>query len=104
MRQIQHGDILIREVESIPHEAKPVERRGGRIIVAEGEQTGHHHAITDKGAILMELNGELYLEVTEPVTISHEEHKDLPIPPGKYQVGHVREFDYLAEMERRVAD
>jgi len=104
MKQIQHGDVLIREIEKLPMEVQRVERQGIGLVLAEGEATGHHHVITDKGASLYELKGELYLEVTEPVTIIHDEHKPLPIPIGVYQVGRVKEYDYLREMERRVVD
>ena len=104
MTNLQHGDVIIRGIASLPKGVKPVARRNGAIIVAEGEATGHHHVITQKGATLMELKGELYLEVTEPVTITHEEHKPLPIPEGIYHIGKVKEYDYLGDMERQVRD
>jgi hypothetical protein len=44
------------------------------------------------------------MEVTSPVIVTHEEHKPLPIPPGKYQIGRVKEYDFLQELERRVVD
>jgi hypothetical protein len=69
-----------------------------------GEVTGHHHAIVEKGARLYELKGELYMEVTQPVIITHEEHKPLPIPPGIFKIGRVQEYDYFQEMERKVLD
>lgn len=104
MEQIQHGDVLLKKIARLPKGGAEVPREAGRIIVARGEATGHNHAIADKGATLWEFKGELYLEVTEPVTIVHDEHKPLPIPPGIYQVGAVKEYDYFAEMERRVVD
>ena len=52
----------------------------------------------------MELKGDLYLEVTEPVTITHDEHKSLPIPEGIYHVGTVKEYDYFKDMVRVVSD
>jgi len=102
--QIQHGDVLLQKVEGLPVGVKPVSRQAIGLVIAEGEATGHHHVITDKGATLWELKGDMYLEATEPVTITHDEHKPLPIPEGIYHIGRVREYDYLAEMERRVVD
>lgn len=102
--QIQHGDILIWSVDQIPQRAKQIARKEGKLILAEGEATGHNHVITAEPAILWELNGDLYLEVTEPVAITHEEHKPLDIPTGIYQVGRVKEYDYFKEMERFVRD
>jgi hypothetical protein len=104
VRQLQHGDVLLQEVEGLPRGSKKVARENGRIIVARGEATGHNHAIAEKGAVLYELKGDLYLEVTEPVTITHEEHKPIEIPEGIYEIGRVREHDYFLDMERQVRD
>ena len=105
MTGLQHGDVLIKRIDKLPENIKPVERNNGRFIVAEGEATGHHHAIVDKGCQLYELNNELYLDVTsDTVTITHEEHKAIPIPTGIYKIGIVREYDYFQEMERKVVD
>jgi hypothetical protein len=110
MNQIQHGDVLIRKIKKLPAGVRQGERApNGSLIIAEGEATGHHHVITaPKGATLWILPkdgiDQMYLEVTEPVTITHEEHKELPIPPGIYEIGRVREHDYFADMERRVVD
>ena len=109
MKNLQHGDVLIKVVESIPGEAKMVQRKNGALVVMDGEMTGHRHVITAPNAQLMELvhdgKTDLYLEVTnEPVTITHEEHKAIEIPPGKYMIGRVLEYDYCTEMERNVAD
>lgn len=104
MKQIQHGDVLLKKMAKLPKGVVEVPRVDGLLILAEGEATGHHHMVVDKTAVLWELNGNLYLEVTETVTITHEEHKALPIPTGIYRVGRVKEYDYFAEMERRVVD
>jgi len=104
MKQIQHGDLLLKKVAKLPKGVVKVPRVDGLLILAEGEATGHHHTVVDKPAALWELKGNLYLEATEPVTITHEEHKALPIPIGIYRVGRVKEYDYFAKMERRVVD
>lgn len=105
---IQHGDVLLKSVSKLPMGIKRLPRTNGQLVVMKGETTGHAHIITETGASLMELerNGvkELYLEVTTPVTITHDEHKPLPIPPGIYQVGQVKEYDFIQEMERLVID
>jgi hypothetical protein len=122
-----------------------IEPRGGRLILAEGEVTGHHHAIGlgkylpqpaqfhDAG-MARELDakvqagtakmyqakptvtalvraGELTTDrlaigvlVVEgaPVSLTHDEHDAITIPPGAYYVGNQREWD--AAEERRIAD
>ncbi len=102
--QIQHGDVLLTKVNQLPKGYNPIPRHNNLIIVAKGEATGHNHIIADKTATLMELKGDLYLEVTEPVTITHDEHKSLPIPEGIYHVGTVKEYDYFKDMVRVVSD
>ena len=104
MNNFQHGDVLIKEVNRLPEDAKIVARSNGVIVVMAGEVTGHRHLISQKGASLYELKGDLYLEVTKPVVINHEEHKPLWIPTGIYQIGQVKEYDYFEEMERLVVD
>lgn len=107
MLQIQHGDVLLQQVTSLPVDAvqKPQEKP---LIVARGEHTGHAHLIDSDNANIWELNRhgvtELYLEIKAPVTIVHDEHKPLPIPEGYYRIGGVKEYDYLTQMQRRVID
>jgi len=106
-KQIQQGDVLLQEVTGIPVEATKMPHEG-RIVVARGEKTGHSHVIVSDQATLWSLTREgatdLYLEVCAPATITHDEHKPLPIPAGIYRVGRVKEYDYFAEMERRIED
>ena len=107
LRQIQQGDVLLQEVTGVPPGATRMPAEG-RVVVALGEKTGHSHVIKSDQAGLWGLtrNGvtELYLEVKAPVTIVHDEHKPLPIPPGIYLVGRVKEFDYFIQMKRRIED
>lgn len=76
-----------------------------RIVLAEGEATGHAHVITHRGAELYE--GQLearFLKVLADggIELVHEEHATITIPPGTYRV--VRQREYLPEGERWVAD
>jgi len=102
----RQGDVLISRIRSIPAAATPVSRDGrSRLILAEGEATGHAHAIDDVLAELFEVrsNGELYLRVgTGGASLRHEEHATLVLPRGTYRVTHQRE--YTPEAIRRVMD
>jgi hypothetical protein len=69
VKQVQHGDVLLKRIENLPQGIKPVQRQNGSIVIMDGEATGHKHSITENCANLWELKGELYLEVTEPVVI-----------------------------------
>jgi hypothetical protein len=107
LKQIQQGDVLLQEIKSLPEGAKQTPGEG-RIVVSRGEHGGHSHIIDSDRAKLWKLTRdgitELYLEVQVPVTLVHDEHKPLPIPVGIYRVGRVKEYDYFAEMERKVID
>jgi hypothetical protein len=87
-------------------------------ILAFGEATGHIHQIRMKD-MLEKAEVTLHMprfrtagvdtpqgfEVREEtVTLTHEEHDPIDIPPGKYLVRIVREFDHIAGRSRYVAD
>ena len=87
-------------------------------ILAFGEATGHKHQVNmadmvkEAGVTLhMDNWGEAGVNVpkafevhNETVTLCHEEHNPIEIPPGKYVVRIVREFDHMTGRSRYVAD
>ena len=87
-------------------------------ILAFGEVTGHLHQIHMKDmldAAEVTLHMRRYREAgkdvpeafevrEETVTLTHEEHNPLDVPPGKYVVRIVREFDHMTGRSRYVAD
>lgn len=98
----RHGDLFFRPVKNI--EGVEVEHRGS-FVLAEGETTGHKHVITaERMEIVQAPNGRCYLELGSEARVSHEEHKTIVIPPGKYEVGHEQEKDWFAGAVRRVVD
>lgn len=117
---IRQGDVILVPVSKLPAGLKPVPLDNGRIVLAYGEVTGHAHAIADHGmtmtaageivakairkAQLFSLsNGQRFLEVSEPVNLTHEEHTAHLIPPGLYEVP--IQVDMTADkLPRRVAD
>ena len=79
----RHGDVLIIPA-TIPDKAKKV--AVDKIILAEGEVTGHKHQI-EKGAVMFKFDDKTYLRVTKgSATLKHEEHKALKIPFGDYEI------------------
>ena len=87
-------------------------------VLAFGEATGHLHQIhmkdmLDAAEVTLHMNpystaGEDVPEGfevhEETVTLTHEEHNPLDVPPGKYVVRIVREFDHMTGRSRYVAD
>ncbi len=101
----RQGDVLIREVESIPEGLHRVPLEGGRVILAHGEVTGHAHAVVGdvefRAADLADLE-ERFLRVAREARVVHEEHGTITLPPGDYEV--VRQREYTPEQIRPVAD
>jgi hypothetical protein len=90
--QARQGDVLLVPVDGIPAAARPVRRTIGRVILAEGEVTGHAHAIRSPAATLLRAGDERYLRVAAPVTLDHEEHARIEVAPGTYRVVIQREY------------
>lgn len=81
------GDIVFRKVTTLPKQAK--KKRDN--IIAEGEKTGHAHQL--KGADLHEvLGGPLYAVVNSEGRVVHEEHSEVKLPKGIYEIMVQREF------------
>jgi hypothetical protein len=105
MKGYQQGDLLLKVVSSIPQDAKPVQSKAGRFILAEGEATGHAHAVLECPTVeLYERDGTLYLKVAEETEVVHEEHHKQVVGPGLYEVGRVVEVDPFENAIRTVAD
>jgi hypothetical protein len=88
------GDVLlIRAADDLTPEAVVVPRHPQRgIVLAEGEATGHAHAIADDAATLYATGDTRLLLVREPVRLRHEEHAPIEVPPGLYRVRTQREY------------
>src|SRR6185503_20073291 len=87
------GDVLIVPVKSIPKDATPTALSpGNKIILAFGEQTGHHHRIVvmDREAEMLTVpeTNERFLRImaSSGVALVHEEHGSITLRPGDYQV------------------
>jgi hypothetical protein len=90
MQPIRQGDVILLPIpadyiagERVPH-----------LTLAEGERTGHAHRIIDGQAELRERDGILYLTVSsDAATLSHEEHRSIPIPQGTWIIRLQRQYE-----------
>jgi len=113
---IRHGDRNLRRIDTIgikdiPSDLKPSNHK----IVGIGEST-HKHKISGQCVVYdMEKPREYkvdgrsilvdqFVEILEPTTIQHEEHKEIPIEVGKYAIIPEREIDILEQKIRSVMD
>ncbi|MHB8790180.1 MAG: hypothetical protein ACYDBT_09895 [Desulfobulbaceae bacterium] len=98
----QQGDILIQRIATLPSNLEVIDPEDGRYILARGEATGHAHAVNDNILLFREAGKDvLYCYADDYFTLRHEEHNNIEIPPGIYQVRQVRQFEYF-QLEKNV--
>ena len=128
-KKYQQGDVLLVAVSkplesNIKTECK-IEKGGdkeGKVILALGEATGHHHRFElnklDPGVTVSTLHeryggyggsgyrrdASYYLIEGGPATLYHEEHNPLTVPPGLYRRTIIREYDHISQSSREVWD
>lgn len=99
----QQGDVCL-DPTTIPADAKP---KAG-LVLALGEATGHKHVVEPmegSSAELLKLGDRVFLRILGgDARVVHEEHCQITLPPGEYEVGIVNEYDYDAEEARKVVD
>ena len=96
----RHGDLLIKEVSSIPNTAVPLSTN----IIAEGEKTGHNHELKGSHQVFEMLDKQLYFEAKQDVILKHPDHNTLEIPKGHYIVEHQRRYDPFEDTQEEVVD
>ena len=129
-KKYQQGDVIMFQVDdkTFEYTVKGNSNNEGTVhyntqshnnpILAFGEATGHLHQIhmkdmLEKAEVTLHMSRfrtagedtpEGFEVREETVTLTHEEHNPIDIPPGKYIVRIVREFDHIAGRSRYVAD
>jgi len=100
MKMYRQGDLLFKEVKAIPEGGKV--RKSGHIL--EGEATGHIHRLAElEQAEVLEVGDGLFVSVGENgVSIVHEDHKTIELPPGNFEV--IRQREYAPDEIRNVCD
>jgi len=97
----QHGDVLIKKIDELPEGELEKEKR---IILAEGEVTGHCHTLFGD-LLLLKKGDKVYVKIDgDPAEVIHQEHAPLTIAPGIYEIDKVKEYDHFKEEARRVRD
>ena len=128
-QKYQQGDVLLeavtKRVESDIKTECRIEKGGdkeGKVILALGEATGHHHRFElnklDPGVMVSTLHkryrgyggsgfrrGALYYLIEGgPAILYHEEHNPLTVPPALYRRAIIREYDHISDTFREVWD
>lgn len=91
----RQGDVLIKRIDAVPEGAQPKDA-----ILAYGEATGHNHLA--EGAEVLIKDGKQYMVVRQKAIVKHQEHEQIELPAGIYEIGIQREYN--VQENRRVMD
>jgi hypothetical protein len=100
----RQGDVLIERVTKMP-KGEAIKPINGRIVLAYGEATGHHHSLPVEDidtAMLDKDNGAMFLRLCRDSVLTHQEHGHISLGAGTYRV--TRQREYSPEEIRNVAD
>jgi len=102
--QPRQGDVLLNKITSVIDlsGATLIKPENGRLILARGEATGHHHSVDCAVAQLFSIDGKTVLVAGEDTAIVHQEHDQVSVEKGMYWV--VAQQEYTPQAIRRVAD
>jgi len=99
----RQGDVLIIPITKIPKKLIPVAPEQGRLVLAHGEVTGHHHSVpASAGTLSLNEGGVMFLTIDQLTEVRHQEHAPIALEPGSYKV--VRQREYSPEEIRNVTD
>lgn len=120
-RMYRHGDVLLIERTELPKDAKLIGEK--RVVLAEGEVTGHAHVIESSSVKMWSVGEQCYVvtddrpaertvnfttelgdlrTVTGRNILVHEEHGPIAIEPGIYE--RIIQRTYSPERISRVVD
>jgi len=106
-KHYRQGDVLItfigEDVDTSKMKKIEPDSRG-RHVLAEGEATGHAHAIfaTECSSLFETESGEMVFRTSKPTTVVHDEHAPIDLGKGCFSI--TRQREYVRGDVRLVAD
>lgn len=110
-KMIRQGDVLVMRTTKVASKGlKPAPADSRGVVLAEGEATGHCHKITNPNVCMLMREGATFdmdriLQIgCDRAELVHDEHSTIALSPGTYTVRRQREYDWMLESSRAVAD
>lgn len=112
-KMFRQGDVLLIQVNIAVKDLEPAPEDARGLVLAEGETSGHYHAIFGRGARMMRFRaspGRIIARVDDGGEVrvigggsgGVDRHTPIALPPGRYEVRVQRSFS--AGYSRRVED
>ena len=99
-KHYRQGDVMLIEVKRAPAGTEIARRR---LVLAEGEVTGHAHVIEQEDAVMLTTaESATFVRLAKKAQLIHQEHATIDLEPGTYRV--VRQREYTPAEIRRVTD
>ena len=96
----RHGDVFLKRIASLPNGLK----KDTSNVLAYGEITGHKHQLSKSGQVLINPQGQKFVKIEQEATLTHEEHKQIVLEAGTYEVVIEREYEPFKKEIRKVMD
>ena len=98
MKTLRQGDLLFKRVDDKP---KQVEAK--KLVIAEGEVTGHHHVLLAQTDSVI-LGDKTLFSIKGKAKLVHPEHDTIEFGTGTYMVINEREYNYVEKQLEKVRD
>lgn len=86
-RAVRQGDVLVVPIEPGRAQGQAVPPVKGKVILAEGEQTGHHHYLdAAPGLVMLDDGIDTFIQMEGRQPLKHQEHTALDITSGDSEV------------------
>ena len=94
----RQGDVMLVRISQLPDSGLKEKDN----ILARGEVTGHHHELVGDVKTYTNSSGQQMVQVKKKAKLTHQEHGQIQIPKGSYEVRIQRE--YSPQANRQVMD
>jgi len=100
---VRQGDVLVVPSKNATGDEQKRDADGS-LTLARGEVTGHRHRFIGDGVALLDSPKVKvrHLTVVAPIALLHEEHKEIRVSPGRYDLP--SQYEYTPSELTRVAD